>query len=59
VKAGDSLGKIAKRFKTTVEAILRANPQIKDANKIKIGDQITIPTKGASGAGQASPSAAP
>jgi LysM repeat protein len=58
VKAGDNLGKIAKRFNTTIEAILRVNPQIKDANKIKVGDEITIPTKGASG-GEASPSAAP
>jgi LysM repeat protein len=58
VKPGDNLGKIAKRFKTTIDAILRANPQIKDANKIKVGDAITIPTKGASGT-EPSSSAAP
>jgi LysM repeat protein len=59
VKAGDNLGKIAKKFKTTIDAILRANPQIKDPNKIKIGDEITIPTKGASTGAQPSESAAP
>jgi LysM repeat protein len=58
VKVSDNLGKIAKKFKTTIEAILKANPQIKDPNKIKIGDEITIPTKASSG-GAASPSAAP
>jgi LysM repeat protein len=57
VRAGDNLGKIAKRFKTTIDAILAANPQIKDPNKIKIGDEITIPTKGAPSGGQASASA--
>ena len=59
VKSGDNLGKIAKRFKTTIDAILAANPQIKDPNKIKVGDEIKIPTKGASGGGAASQSAAP
>jgi nucleoid-associated protein YgaU len=59
VKSGDNLGKIAKKFKTTIDSILKANPQIKDPNKIKVGDQITIPTKGSSGGGQASATAAP
>jgi hypothetical protein len=59
VKAGDNLGKIAKRFKTTIDAILRANPDIMDPNKIRIGDEIKIPAKGSSSGGGASPSAAP
>jgi LysM repeat protein len=59
VKAGDNLGKIAKRFKTTIDAILRANPEIKDPNKIRIGDEIKIPAKGSASGGEASPSAAP
>jgi hypothetical protein len=59
VKSGDNLGKIAKKFKTTIDAILKANPQIKDPNKIKVGDAITIPTKGSSGGGQPSATAAP
>ena len=58
VKPGDNLGKIAKRFKTTIEAILKANPQIKDANKIKVGDEITIPSKSTSSGGAASASPA-
>ena len=44
VKANDTLSAIAQRFGTTIEAIKAANPQIKDVNKIGIGDQITIPT---------------
>ena len=59
VRSGDNLGKIAKRFNTTIDAILKANPQIKDPNKIKVGDKVTIPTKGSSGGGQASASAEP
>jgi hypothetical protein len=59
VKAGDNLGKIAKRFKTTIEAILAANKQIKDPNKIKIGDEITIPVAGSTSGAEESASAAP
>ncbi|HEX5466422.1 MAG TPA: LysM domain-containing protein [Candidatus Limnocylindrales bacterium] len=44
IKAGDTLSAIARRFDTTVDALKAANPQIKDINKIAIGDQITIPT---------------
>jgi hypothetical protein len=43
-----------------VKAILAVNPQIKNQNAIKIGDQITIPPKGAAASGAvsgASPSA--
>jgi LysM repeat protein len=45
---GDTLRKIAARFGTTVDAILRANPRITNPNIIFIGQAITIP-------GQASP----
>ncbi len=45
VASGDTLSGIAKRFGVTVSEILAANPQIKDPNKIAIGDQITIPPK--------------
>ena len=44
IKKGDTLSKIAKSFGVTAQQILTANPQIKDPNKIKIGDVITIPT---------------
>ena len=43
VAKGDTMSKIAKKFGLTVEEILAANPQIKNADKIEIGDEITIP----------------
>jgi hypothetical protein len=43
VAKGDTLSKIAKKHDLTVEQLLAANPQIKDADKISIGDEITIP----------------
>ncbi len=58
--AGDTLSGLAQRFGVTTKAILKANPQIKNQNSIKIGDQITIPAKVATSSGAvsgASPSA--
>lgn len=43
VVKGDLLSTIATRFGVTVDQIMAANPQIKNADKIAIGDQITIP----------------
>lgn len=43
VSSGDTMSKIAKRFGITLEALLGANPQIKNPDKIKIGDQLVIP----------------
>jgi LysM repeat protein len=43
VAKGDTMSKIAKKFGVTIENLLAANPQIKNPNKIKIGDEITIP----------------
>ena len=43
VKSGDNFTKIAKKFGLTVEQLKAANPQIKDINKIAVGDQINIP----------------
>ena len=43
VQAGDSLYKIAQRFGTTVDAILRVNPQITDPNRLQVGQIICIP----------------
>ncbi len=37
--------KIAKKFGVTMEALLAANPKIKNPNKIGIGDEITIPRR--------------
>lgn len=42
VKPGDSLWKIAKDFKSTVEDIAKIN-NIEDANKISVGQQLYIP----------------
>ena len=44
VKSGDTLGAIASRHNTTVQAILAANPQIKNPNAISVGQQIKIPS---------------
>ena len=43
IKSGDSLAKIAHKFKVTVEDILAANPGIVDADHIEIGQVIAIP----------------
>ena len=43
VKSGDTLAKIAARNGTTLAEILKANPQIKDPNKIKVGDVVGVP----------------
>lgn len=43
VEAGDTLFAIAARFRTTVEAILRANPGL-DPNRLFVGQRICIPS---------------
>ncbi len=43
VKAGDTLSRIAGKFGLTVDQIVKANPQIKDPNKLGLGDQVVIP----------------
>lgn len=45
VKSGDTLSAIAKRHGTTVAALVRENG-IKDANRIKAGQTIVLPTMG-------------
>lgn len=55
VKRGDTLTRIAQRAKLTLDQLLAANPEIKDPNKIKIGQRIRIPTPGSAPAA-ASPS---
>jgi LysM repeat protein len=60
VKSGDTLSGIAQQFNTTVKALLKANPQIKNQNAIKIGDRVTIPAPSSTSSGAvsgASPSA--
>jgi len=41
IRAGDTLYALARRYGTSVEAILRANPGI-DPNNLRIGQQIII-----------------
>jgi morphogenetic protein associated with SpoVID len=43
VKSGDTLARIAKKFKVTVQDILDANPDIENPDDIKVGDKIVIP----------------
>ena len=43
VKSGNTLSQIAKSKGITLKALLAANPSIKDANKISIGQSIKIP----------------
>ena len=54
VAKGDTMSKIAKKYGLTIEELMAANPQIKNQNKIAIGDEITIPVpvqEGATDAG--------
>jgi LysM repeat protein len=53
VVQGDTLSVIASRYGLTVSQLLKANPQIKNANLLAVGDQITIPVKGSSAGGAA------
>jgi murein DD-endopeptidase MepM/ murein hydrolase activator NlpD len=43
VKPGDTLSKIAQRNGLSLAQLLQANPQVKDPNKIKVGDVINVP----------------
>ena len=45
VKPGDTLSKIATRNGVTVAQLLKANPKIKDPNKIKVGDVLNVPNE--------------
>lgn len=63
VQPGDTLGKIAAEFGTTVEAIVEAN-SLDNPNLISVGQRLLIPVPGGAGGGQivratAAPAAAP
>ena len=45
VQSGDTLRKIAAKFNTTVDIILKANPQVSNPNVIYVGQAITIPAE--------------
>ena len=43
VRRGDTLGGIARRHNTTVATLLRLNPQIRNPNRIYVGQRIRVP----------------
>jgi LysM repeat protein len=59
VTRGDTLSAIARANKTTVAKIIAANPQIVNANRINVGQRITIPTRTAAKPAPAPKPAAP
>lgn len=46
IKPGDTLSKIAKLNGCSLDQLLKANPQITDPNRIKVGDVLTLPNGG-------------
>jgi len=56
LKKGDTLSKVANKFDVELDALLAANPEIKDPNKVSLGQEIVIPTPAAA---TAAPSKAP
>ena len=44
IQRGDTLNTLAKKYNTTVNALMSANPSIKDPNKIYAGASLTLPT---------------
>ena len=45
IKSGDTLSEIAKKNNLSLKALLGANPNIKNANKIRVGQNIKLPYK--------------
>jgi LysM repeat protein len=43
IKSGDTLSNIARRYNTSVDALMKSNTQVKDANLIFAGDKLNIP----------------
>jgi LysM repeat protein len=56
VQPGDTLGAIASKNGTTVDAIMQANPQISDPNSIDVGQKVKLPGRtGGGGSGSTQP----
>jgi len=51
VVQGDTLSGLAARYGLTVSQLMKANPQIKNENKLVIGDRLTIPVSSANSGG--------
>jgi LysM repeat protein len=49
VKSGDTLSQIAKKYSTSVRQLMAANPGIKNANQIRVGQKIKLPHEVKSG----------
>ncbi len=45
VARGDTVERIARRFRITVRELLAANPRVTNPNRIRIGDKLTIPAR--------------
>lgn len=45
IKPGDNLTKIAKAYGTTIDALMKLNPQIKNPNLIYAGHKMNVPAK--------------
>ena len=45
IAPGDTLGALARRFGTTIQALMRLNPQITDPNKIFVGTKLNVPAR--------------
>ena len=43
VAGGDTLWGIAQRYGVALEDLLRANPNIKNPNLVRVGEQVTLP----------------
>ncbi|OAB48066.1 LysM peptidoglycan-binding domain-containing protein [Paenibacillus antarcticus] len=48
VKKGDSLYELSKKYGISLEKLIEANPQLKDPNKLNIGEKVKIPTEASS-----------
>lgn len=43
IKSGDTISQIAKRMGVRIQDIISANPNLKDVNKIRVGQSLNIP----------------
>jgi len=59
IQRGDTLGKLASRFDTTVDGLMWLNPQITNRDLIITGNTLRVPKKGGTGPVQPSPKPQP
>ncbi|MCL4868504.1 MAG: LysM peptidoglycan-binding domain-containing protein [Anaerolineae bacterium] len=46
IQSGDTLGRVAERFGLSLQALLAANPEISNPDRVQIGDVINLPGAG-------------